>query len=332
MSKRVIIYAHKPLAGDPRFPDNRPRGGETSVAIIRDYLAKFYRVPVITFGHELGGKPPPFVRGDVVLAWGRAVPAAWSACKDAMTPFIHMVRWWRNVCPLPPGNLMERKVDPAWVRAQQPLFSDAFGIITNNRYSAGVVERIYGVRPEVSYVPVIGGLRGSGNPDGPVVLVTDGKDLGAEELLCRLAPMMPKHRFMVVNAANPAVYAGIRNIETPGAGDRYVENMDTVWRQAGIVIYPAYRNDVCGTSRIAPEAMRWGVPCLANDRAGICEKGMIGISRDAEPKHWRNALEKVYKQYSSFSTRAINAFLEYDTPAQLAVFKHMVDRAFSSGA
>jgi glycosyltransferase involved in cell wall biosynthesis len=180
------------------------------------------------------------------------------------------------------------------------------------------------VSAAVSYVPVLGSLVGFGTPDGPLVVVTDGKELGTESLVQKLARLISKRPIWIVNATDPDVYRGLRNV----AFLPYVTDMDEVWAKAGILIYPNYGNDVCGTSRVAPEAMRWGVPCLANDRAGICETGMCSIPRDASPAKWAMAIEKIYSRYRSFSDRARTTFERYDTPAQLAVFERAVQNAF----
>lgn len=319
--RRVVIAAHKELVGDTRFPDSKPRGGERSVSIIRDHLAETY--PVLTLVKNVDRFTDYLCLDDVVITWGIAADEAAAICRQRGIPYILMVRWWRNVCPLPPGDLSIRNVDAEFRETKQALFDAAAAVITNNQYAAEIVYRIYRRGCYVSYVPALGEIVASGNPHGPVVLVTDGKDLGAEKLIIELSLEMPLNRFLVVNAAASDVYAAYSNIDTTG----YVDDMDQIWRSAGVMIYPNYRNDVCGTSRVAPEAMRYGVPCLANDRAGICEKGMISIPRIAGPKAWRNAIEKIYKNYRAFSDRMHNTYRNYDTPGQLAVFSEAVEAA-----
>ncbi len=319
--RRVVIAAHKPLAGDPRFPDSQPRGGETSVSIIRDHLADTWPVLSIVSGADRFSDY--FSESDVVVTWGQAAQEAHDIALPRGIPYILMVRWWRNVCPLPPGDLSTRKIPDEFRASKQRLFDHAAEVIANNRYAAQVVERIYGRECKISYVPALGEITAAGNPHGPIVLVTDGKDLGAELIVMKLAKDMPLRRFMVVNASRPEIYSDYSNITvTP-----YQKSMDPIWREAGIMIYPNYRNDVCGTSRVAPEAMRFGVPCLANDRAGICEKGMISIPRDADVTKWEHTIETIYRNYRAFSDRMHFTFKYYNTPGQLAVYKDAVEAA-----
>jgi hypothetical protein len=263
---------------------------------------------------------------DVVLSWGVATPEVATVCRAQNIPHIVMVRWWRNVAPLPPGDLMSREIPESFRDEKKQIFDEAFYVIANNLYTAGVVQYHYGRICKVSYVPVWGTIKGAGNPHGPIVLVTDAKDLGESELLFDLADLLPKRVFLVVNSADPEQYSDRTNIETTD----YITEMETIWRSAGILIYPNYKNDVCGTSRVAPEAMQFGIPCLANDRAGICEKGMISMPRDAAVKHWAITIEKIYRNYQAFSDRMIRTFENYDTPGELQVYQDVIQSAFDS--
>lgn len=320
---RVVICAHKPLSADPRFPQNRPRGGEKSVGLIRDYLSRHY--PVLTAVANTDTFSDHIRPGDVALTWGIAAEETMMACQARGAPFILMVRWFRNVCPVPPvGDLRFRVIPPAFRERKKLLFDRASTVICNNRYTAEVVERIYDRPCEVSYVPVSGGLAGHGNPEGPVVLVTDGKGLGAERIVLELAGMLPGVQFQIINATSGAPYGKYQNITVLG----YTDDMEKIWSQAGIMIYPAY-DDVCGTSRVAPEAMRHGVPCLANDRSGICEKGMISIPRDASSTAWAHTIEKIYSNYPAFSNRMRETYRNYDSPGELSVYHEAIKSAFS---
>ena len=321
--ERVVIAAHRPLAGDPRFEGEKPRGGETSVAIIRDHLALTY--PVLVPVHNVDSFASFISESDVILTWGQAAEPAAAAALVRGRPYILMVRWWRNICTLPPGDIMNRTIPPDFKARKQRLIDEAFAVIANNRFTGNVVKYHYGRTCDVSYVPVTGEVVGNGNRYGPITLVTDDKDLGAVQLISKLAEAMPLHRFLVVNSKRPAYYMNYANISTTG----YINDMDALWRTVGILIYPNYRNDVCGTSRVAPEAMRYGIPCLANDRAGICEKGMIPLSRDAEPDEWIAAIERIYADYHTYSDQAITTFEQYDSAKELAVYSRIIKEAFN---
>jgi len=320
--KRVLIAAHKPLAGDPRFV-SQPRGGEKSVGIIRDELSRDYEVITATYKTDDFAELVPDV--DVVLTWGRAAPAVVPDCIRTGTPYVMMVRWWRNIAPVPPGNLREREIPNDFYTSKQYLLVNASSVITNNRWSAETIEEIYGVKAEHSYVPILGALRPGGSPDGPVVMVTDGKGLGSERMVYLLAHVFPDMMFVVINAKDAKVYRKKDNIKTTD----YVEDMSVVWKSAAALIYPHYGNDVCGTSRVGVEAMQYAVPAIANDRCGICEKGMIPVSAEADAEEWAHMLSDVFADWPSYSSLMIEAFDKYDTDAQLAVYRRAIEKAIS---
>jgi hypothetical protein len=73
--------------------------------------------------------------------------------------------------------------------------------------------------------------------------------------------------------------------------------------------------------------MRFGVPVLANNRAGICEKGIVSIPRDAMPTAWTHTIEKIYRLHPQFVERSQRTFEAYDTPAQLKIYSDAVEAA-----
>lgn len=274
-------------------------------------------------GHDNFREHVPWA--DVVLTWGPAAEPAAAAAREHVKPYIVMVRWWRNVVPIPPapGSIRERDIPPRFFRVKRILFREAAAVICNNRWSAGVVGDLYGCTTFVSYVAVEGAEPlGHGFPEGPVVVVTDGKELGAERTVKGLAQMLPHREFLVVNAKDPGAYPEA-NIETTG----YLRDMTPVWEAAGIMLYPNYGNDVCGTSRCAVEFMRYGVPAVSNDRCGICEKGMFGLSPDATVEEWASMIEQIYADYDRYAQAARCLFEAYDSEAQLRVYRAAVERA-----
>ena len=258
--RRILLACHKPLSGDPRFPDAKPRGGETSVAGIRDYLAQYWPVSSMVRGHDNFAQYVGQM-DDVVLSWGIAALEAAEVCRARDVPHITMVRWWRNVCPLPPGDLMKRDLDKSFIDEHKKLFTDAAAIITNNRYAVKVLKRWYGVDAIVSYVAVSGKPEIGGDPKGPIIFVTDNKGVRGPETIRGIAHLMPEQRFLVVNAFE--CYSG-QNISTLP----YQHNMEDIYRGASLLINPIYNHDGCGTGRVMLEAMRYGVPVIGTDRGG----------------------------------------------------------------
>lgn len=314
--KKLGIVAHRPLVGDSR---GKPRGGEISMSIIRDAMEAAgieTRVAV-----HLMDSYAPLNDVGCILTWGRAASTASDLAKHLRIPYIVSVRWWRNVVPNVNeiGDLSRASKSTDYFRTR--LFRDAFRTITNNEYSANVLRRMFDIEPLVSYVPITTPIGGNGNPKGATLLVTDNKGLGEREVLRGLAEAMPDREFIVVNAHYKYREPNIEAI-------RYVDDMETIWPRVGILIYPNYLNDVCGTSRVAAEAMSRGIPAIANDRAGICEKGMLGISRDAFIPDWVAAIETVFQEYEVFSADAVGRMQNYNSDEQLAVYTNAVLEAF----
>ncbi len=316
--RRVLLACHKPLAGDPRFPDAKARGGETSVGGIRDYLAQYWPVAAMVRGHDNFSEHVGQM-DDVVLTWGVAASEAMDACLIRDVPYIMMVRWWRNVAPLPPGDLMKRDLDESFIEDHKKLFTNAAAVITNNRYAVKVLKRWYGIEAMVSYVAIPGNPTPGGDPKGPIIFVTDNKGVRGPETIREIAHLMPKQRFLVVNALEEYSEPNISTLP-------YQRDMDSIYRQASILINPIYDNDGCGTGRVMMEAMRHGVPPIGADRAGLMENGGVSIPRNASPKKWAFTILKILGNYSSFQTRVRNSFAQHDAKGELDVYVNQIKR------
>ena len=298
---RILLIAHRSLT------DN-PRGGERSVAIIRDYLAERHDVTTVYWAELSGIEHGAY---DVALTWGHGAQAA-PMCVEAKLPYVLMVRWWRNVVPIPPGDVMNREIPTAFKVEKQVLFNGAKAVVCNNQYAADAVKKHYGRECLVSYVPCLNPVRTGGNPNGHVALVTDNKDLGEPQMLREMARALPHRRFVVYNASH--VYHE-SNIEARPYGE-----ID--WENVGVLIYPNDgRNVTCGTSRVGVEAMSYGIPCLATDQGGICEMGMVNLCGSADWPRW---IEIVYDMYECYSDDMTNDYRVYDTPAQLRVYEEAI--------
>lgn len=338
---KILVVAHKhPVLFNPR-------GGEKSMRIIIEHLAKNHEVDVIVKGgkkvpqgsvytehngikyqchsnDEFNIRLQPLVYGyDCMLTWGTATPLTAKACIQHNKPYVLMVRWWRLIQPLPPGDLLNRKIDQEFVRRHWHIFQQAKAVITNNIWATKVINRYYDVKAKVSYVPLADeSIKGFGNSGGPVLLVTPEKGLGELGLVKKLSKQLPHRQFLLVNCKKPELYSQLPNVTATG----YVVNMEEVYQKAGILIYPVYNNDVCGTSRVAAEAMQYGIPCIANDRSGICEKGMAKVSRNARPQEWAEAIEYHYERYREVSNLMHASIRRYNTKKQLSVIQKAIEK------
>lgn len=316
---RVVLAAHMPLHGDARFPNAKPRGGETSVGIIRDHLAETW--DVLTIVKNVDDFSEHIRKQDVVLTWGIAAEEVMRYCYPRGIPYVLMVRWWRNVCPLPPGDLMKREIDKAFVATHDRLFRRASAIITNNRYSARVLKRWYSVKAVVSYVSVAGELRPGSNPKGHVLFVTDNKGVRGAETVRAIANLMPSTNFLVVNAFEEYPERNILAIP-------YQRDMDSIYERVSVLINPIYDHDGCGTGRVMMEAMRHCIPVLGMNRAGLMENGGTKLPRNATANQWARAIENIRSNYPSFQAEACRAFDRHDAMAELDVYTNQIEGLF----
>ncbi|KKK46640.1 hypothetical protein LCGC14_3163210, partial [marine sediment metagenome] len=307
-----------PLAGDPRFPTTKPRGGETTVGGIRDYLAQYWPVSAMVRGHDNFSEHIGQM-DDVVLTWGVAASEAMDACLIRDVPYILMVRWWRNVAPLPPDDLMKRDLDQSFIEDHKKLFTSAGAVITNNLYAVEVLKRWYGIEAMVSYVAIFGAPKPGGDPKGPIIFVTDNKGVRGPETIRGIARLIPEREFVVINAFEE--YSEPNISATP-----YQRDMDSIYRQASILINPIYDHDGCGTGRVMMEAMRYGVPVVGTDRAGLMETGGVSVLRNATPEDWAATILKILSDYTGFQTEARDSFARHNAKAELDVYVNQINR------
>jgi len=333
----ILIAAHKhPIKFEPR-------GGEHSMRIIAEHCAK-------TFGHckvlvrdpkkdDTTKKKVHYLSGawgdlyndikaaDVVLTWGKAAPSTASLCIKLGKPYIVFVRWWRNVHSLPPGNLMSCPKDERHIAEHKHIFENARAVITNNHYAAKVIMRFYDCCPVVSYVPILGTAKKLSSSTGRLLCVTPNKGLGEARLLTGLAKL--GHEILIVNAPpemNNDYWKQFKNVEVRG----YVEDMETVWKGTSILLLPLYVNDICGTTRVAIEAQRHGVPVIANNRSGVDEKVDNVVDRDATVDEWHRKIKFVKHYYYEMAEVAMRNFRKYNTKEQLKIITDQIVKAYDS--
>lgn len=310
----TLIYHKNPYTVEPR-------GGELSVRAIVEYLKGK--------GHEVRFSNVPYngviMGADLVLTWGRPALAVADVCKAHGIPLALMVRFWRNISPLPAGNLMTRKVDDRFASRQKPLFETASAVITNTEYSKKVIERWHPSakgKTHVSYVPIMGEFEQSGDNDGYLTIVTP-EIYGELRLLQNLSHLMPNEKFLVVNASPhmQELLSQIRNVTVCGYMD-----MDEVWRQTKALLVPVYYNDICGTRRSTVEALRNGVPVVALDRCGMSEKipEQMLVGHDASWSAWVDKINDINRNYNYFKSIAKRTWEKYDTLKQLEGFEKIL--------
>lgn len=316
----------------------RPRGAEKSMQIIMRYLrnegfnvsaySKWCSQETIE-GVQFEGYNlrEQIKKADIVLTWGNAAPETASICTEENKPYILMIRWYRLIQPIPPGpgDLMTREIDQSFVNAHRYIFDNAKSVITNNHYAASVIKRYYGVDALVSYVPIEGDANNIANPNGYLTVVTPDKGLGEWQFINCILESMPREKIMVVNAeiSRESILAqdkwGERLYNHP-----YTDDMTQVWSKTKILLLPVFDNDICGTTRVAIEAQQHGIPVIATDRCGISEKVDNLVAKCNKIEDWVYMINYVSDHYKGWSKGCIENFKQYNTPAQLQIFKNEI--------
>lgn len=293
-----------------------------------EYLSKWHEVTAFvenSSNEELNGVNyvgenlnEEILKCDMSFCWASTARITAKKCIKLNKPYILMVRWFRLIQPLPPGDLMKRPIDNLFVLDHQFIFSEAFAIIANTDYVCDVIKRYYGVNAVTSYVPVLGEAKKQGNENGYVTLVTPSQDLGEWPLIESLSK---KENIFVANCTDQEMfkYSHLQISMAP------YTDMDIVWESTSILIMPVYFNDRNGQGRVTTEAHRRGIPVISVDRCGmgeiIPEEHLL--PRNASPNDWINKIKEIRENYSAHEQIAINAF--YPAEDQLKIFKDKID-------
>lgn len=314
---KILLIPHKPI------DSATPRGGERSVSIIVRYLSE--RGHEVKISNIIPGKPK-LVDFDTVLTWGRPAGEVAKACEAAGVPLVLMVRFWKNISPLPAGNLAAQYIDRRFVESKAHIFRTASAIITNSKYAKAVIHRwqpdAVG-KTHVSYVPITGKFQQSGDQGGALTIVTP-EIYGEWRLTKQLVELLPEQRFEVVNCDEH------RKLDFADLGPMVTArgycDMKEVFARTKILLLPVYENDICGTRRVTIEAFRHGIPVIAMDRSGMREKvpPTMLIWQNAGPNEWLAKIREIEKNYELFQRRARMAWEKYDTAGQLEGFEKIL--------
>ncbi len=263
---------------------------------------------------------------DVILSYGLTMKPSSDVAIKLGIPYILGIRWWRCFCSLPPGNMMTRDIEFSITNEFREMFQKAAKVITNNKYAVDVIRRFYGIEAVSSFVPIIPNTTRSisGNRFGYLLVVTPNKDLGEYDLISKLVKLMPNEKFLLVHV-DKAEVGRYKSLGKKITIEGYKEDMAEIYSKAKILLYPAYKNDVCGTSRVIAEAMSYGVPSICNNRSGMDEIHPFLVSRDAKPMEWVTLINHISETYEYHSDIAYKSYLNYDMFSHLDVFVDLIN-------
>jgi len=296
---KIYFNCHKDI-------HQNPRGGEISVRIIIDYLSEFFDV-------DYGEYHSPIPKADIYLTWGNAAQSTYEHCVNKH-PYILMVRFWRNVCPLPAGDIINRELPTYFKDVKQPIFGNAAAVITNTDYACKVIKKHYNVEALTSYVPITGEPLKS---KGKYLTIINPEIYGEFEL----AEGLKDHKLLIADCNDPR-FTRLDNCTVWGRSIA-----DYIYANTKILLLPTYHNDICGTRRISIEAMRYGIPVIANFRCGIDEWVPNLVTRDAYVSEWEEEIDEITNNYDQYSKEAHEVFSRYDTEKQLKIFKDEIENA-----
>uniref|UniRef100_UPI003BA8958A glycosyltransferase family 9 protein n=1 Tax=Stappia sp. TaxID=1870903 RepID=UPI003BA8958A len=286
--KRLLFAAHHHLE------KHNPRGGERSTrAIVQQLKEEGYEVLVVVenkktaeacldetdlcryvvagqyvFADTLAAAIAGW-RPDGVLTYGGAGLAAAQVCQAMDVPYIFFPRDWGEICPKPYVDLLDRSPVRNEKSLYRSAYAGAFRIITNARYVAQVLKRLYDVEATTSYVPVTpppgaAGIRPLAERS-EILLINASKWRGGD-LVRQLAANRPNWRFRVIGGDGKPFPANVRV-------DPFFDGADfsSMYRNARVFLFPLGNEDPCGTGRVVFEALICRTPAISTDRGGMKE-------------------------------------------------------------
>jgi len=312
---KILLAAHKNPYG------KNPRGGENSVRIICDYLIeKGHKLDIWCHGDGVNLLQHKAFLAEYILTWGKAAPFV---AKNTNRPYMLMVRFWRNVQPLPVGDLMNDNLNTNFIAGNHKLFTRAHTIISNNQYSCDVIKRCHQVQAVPVYVPILGETVEREEDGGQLRLTMVTPEIyGEYDLMQKIRELRPEWNWLIVNSGDPRFH---------GTHDESIVVLpympsDNIWSRTKVLLSPVYNSDICGTRRTPIEAMRHGIPVISQDRCGIGEKIPCLLPRNATARDWIGEIDWVLNNYEEKSAQAHKTFNQYDTNGELA----KIERAISA--
>lgn len=317
----VLVVCHK----DPY--SSTPRGGETSVRLIIEFLERKKHKVLYCVGETsvlmLG---PTKIRDwgiDLILSWGEPAFAAYRVAKQLNIKFVLMVRFWKNICPLPAGRLLERKVDEGFTSGKRPMFEYASAIITNTNYAVKVIERWQPVsagKVYCCYVPIEGAYDPVERSEDLRQLTIITPEIYGELALTKYLTEQGQ-KVMVINADewNRKHFA------------RYTDQVygyvpiDFVWPQTEILLVPAYDNDICGTRRVTIEALRRGIPVITMSESGMSEKVSKEFLVGSEYEEWLKRVQNIRNYSGRYAELVKKNFNRYKSGVELKKFESILE-------
>ena len=335
-----------------------PRGGEISTLFIAEYLSKYYNIYILTFRKEyksyfsyiknnLNVLNYPYISeenvknvlNNVIQEKNINIGITWSypainylsnACIKNDINYIIFVRWFAEFREKRPiGNLLLNKHENLeTINKNKNIFQKAYSIFTNNNWSKQLIYNYYGYNLDVNvtYVPIEKkNILQNINPIY-ILLVTPDKNLGEYELISNLSDLMPNEIFLLINVE---INSKCRNIKKHNVIIHdYVKNIDEIYSKTKILLYSAYNDDVCGTSRVAIEAMRFCIPSICNKKCGLDEIIPFTVSENAGFNEWVEQINYINNNYKTCQKICENIYNSYDKKMDLSILLNKINNLF----
>lgn len=338
---RIAFFAHNHLV------KYNPRGGEkSSMMIVKHLIDNGFDVIVVSRGKPntepekifedgilhiniphldfpLGAfECLTWIQPDLILTWELAAKMSSDICYAHSIPYMLFVRFWHIVQPPPYVNLLEQELDQDFIKEHKSIFNHAARIISNSNHTAAVVQRIYNVVSDVSYVPVRKPTRAvqGRSKEAPVLVINPGKTMGFEKTLDELIASATDIKFRVVQGEVSKTRKNL--MKQPYFDGEYEDLFDGV----SMLLFP-FSQEPCGTGRVVFEAYNLGIPVIATKTAGIPEVLDTNclIEKDAKAEHWHQRIIKVLDNYDEYCEKAEALAKKFDVENELNTILKNVD-------
>ena len=108
----------------------------------------------------------------------------------------------------------------------------------------------------------------------------------------------------------------------------YVKNIDEIYSKTKILLYSAYNDDVCGTSRVAIEAMRFCIPSICNKKCGLDEIIPFTVSENAGFNEWVEQINYINNNYKTCQKICENIYNSYDKKMDVSILLNKINNLF----
>ena len=256
------------------------------------------------------------LKPNLILCWANTSRLISYICINNNIKYVIFVRWWsefsKNLSDI--GFLKERyESNKDVIKKFSYIFENSSKVITNNKYSQEIIKLYYKINSVVVYVtePYKSDIIYNNNKNNKYILYFGAnKNMGEDKFLVYIAKYFPDKKIYIVNYKNNNNNKELHNNIPNIVKLEYVNNIDEIYKNAELLLY--YCNcDVCGTSRVALEIGKYGVPCITSPYSGFSEV-MSFSPKTNQFDDWIKLINNIYSSYEHYVNIVYERYKSFD--------------------